>query len=60
MRLKPRIYDGSHVDHPLVDQYRARTVVIAAEGITTYADGERALPLPVTVEAVPGALTMVG
>jgi diacylglycerol kinase (ATP) len=60
MRLKPRIYDGTHVDHPLVDQYRARTVVIAADGITTYADGERALPLPVTVEAVPGALTLVG
>ena len=35
-------------------------MTIAAEGITTYADGERALPLPVTVEAVPGALTLVG
>jgi diacylglycerol kinase (ATP) len=60
MRIKPSLYDGTHVDHPLVDQYRARTVTIAAEGITTYADGERALPLPVTVEAVPGALTRVG
>jgi diacylglycerol kinase (ATP) len=60
MRIKPRLYDGTHVHHPLVDQYRARTVTIAAEGITTYADGERALPLPVTVEAVPGALTLVG
>jgi diacylglycerol kinase (ATP) len=60
MRIKPSLYEGTHVDHPLVDQYRARTVTIAADGITTYADGERALPLPVTVEAVPGALTLVG
>ena len=41
-------------------QHRARTVVLAADGIITYADGERALPLPVTVTAVPGALTLVG
>jgi diacylglycerol kinase (ATP) len=60
MRIKPSLYDGTHVNHPLVDQYRARTVTLAADGITTYADGERALPLPVTVEAVPGALTLVG
>lgn len=60
MRIKPHLYEGTHVDHPLVDQYRVRTVTVAAEGITTYADGERALPLPVTVEAVPGALILVG
>ena len=59
-RIKPRLYTGTHVDHPLVVQHRARTVVLDAEGITTYADGERALPLPVTVTAVPGALTLVG
>lgn len=59
-RIKPRLYSGTHVDHPLVVQHRARTVVLAADGITTYADGERALPLPVTVTAVPGALTLVG
>jgi diacylglycerol kinase (ATP) len=59
-RLKPRLYSGTHVDDPLVVQHRARTVELAADGITTYADGERALPLPVTVTAVPGALTLVG
>jgi diacylglycerol kinase (ATP) len=59
-RLKPRLYSGTHVDSPLVAQHRARTVVLAAADITTYADGERALPLPVTVTAVPGALTLVG
>jgi diacylglycerol kinase (ATP) len=59
-RLKPRLYSGTHVEDPRVVQHRARTVTLAADGITTYADGERSLPLPVTVTAVPGALTLVG
>ncbi|MFI7081168.1 diacylglycerol kinase [Micromonospora sp. NPDC049903] len=59
IRVKPRIYAGTHVDHPLVRTYRARTVTVAAEGITTYADGERSLPLPVTVTAVPAALHLL-
>ena len=58
-RLKPRLYAGTHVNDPRVVQHRARTVTLDAEDITTYADGERALPLPVTVTAVPGALTLV-
>ncbi|WP_285791843.1 diacylglycerol kinase [Micromonospora sp. NBRC 101691] len=59
MRVKPRIYRGTHVRHPLVRTYRARTVELAAEGITTYADGERSLCLPVTVTAVPAAVRLL-
>ncbi|SCG73748.1 diacylglycerol kinase [Micromonospora inositola] len=59
MRVKPRIYQGTHVDHPLVRSYRARTVELAAEGITTYADGERALDLPVRISAVPQAVRLL-
>ncbi|RKN41567.1 diacylglycerol kinase family protein [Micromonospora endolithica] len=59
MRVKPRIYAGTHVAHPLVRTYRARTVELAAEGITTYADGERALDLPVTITAVPAAVRLL-
>ncbi|WP_370463366.1 diacylglycerol kinase [Micromonospora sp. WMMD558] len=59
MRVKPRIYEGTHVEHPLVRSYRARTVEVAAEGITTYADGERAIDLPVTITAVPGAVRLL-
>ncbi|MFE0588932.1 diacylglycerol kinase [Micromonospora echinospora] len=59
MRVKPRIYRGTHVRHPLVRTYRARTVELAAEGITTYADGERSLRLPVTVTAVPAAVRLL-
>jgi diacylglycerol kinase (ATP) len=60
IRLRPRAYRGTHVRHPLVRSYRAREVRLEAEGITTYADGERCLPLPVTVTAVPDALIVLG
>lgn len=59
VRVKPRIYQGTHVSHPLVRSFRARTVELAAEGITSYADGERSLKLPVTISAVPGALRLL-
>ncbi|MFI6131421.1 diacylglycerol kinase [Micromonospora sp. NPDC051141] len=59
MRVKPRIYRGTHVTHPLVRTYRARTVELVADGITTYVDGERAFPLPVTITAVPAALRLL-
>jgi diacylglycerol kinase (ATP) len=59
MKIKPSVYRGSHVDHPLVSCFRARTVDLAGEEITGYADGERAFPLPVSVTCVPGALTLL-
>jgi diacylglycerol kinase (ATP) len=59
-RLRPRAYRGTHVEHPLVDSYRARIVELAADdGITAYADGERCLPLPVTISCVAGALRVL-
>lgn len=59
VRIKPRVYRGSHVDHPMVHSHRARTVELAAEGVVGYADGERTFPLPVTVTAVPGAVRLL-
>jgi diacylglycerol kinase (ATP) len=58
-RIKPRVYQGTHVDHPLVTTYRAATVEVRADGIVCYVDGERCCPLPVTVTAAPGALTLL-
>jgi diacylglycerol kinase (ATP) len=40
--------------------HRAARVELAADGVTTYADGERVAPLPVLAECVPGALRVVG
>ncbi len=57
--ILPHVRRGSHIGHPLVTAYRAGTVRLAAAGITGYADGERLGPLPLTVECVPGALTLL-
>ncbi|HEX6873628.1 MAG TPA: YegS/Rv2252/BmrU family lipid kinase [Micromonosporaceae bacterium] len=59
VRLKPRVYQGTHISHPKVISMRAKIVEIAADGITTYVDGERACPLPVTITAEPGALRLL-
>lgn len=58
-RLRPRAYRGTHVQHRLVDSYRARTVELATDRLVGYADGERCLPLPVTITCVPGALRVL-
>jgi diacylglycerol kinase (ATP) len=60
VRTRPRLADGSHVAHPSVQVFRAARVELAAPGVTTYADGEPVAPLPVVVDCVPGALTVVG
>ncbi|MBO4205422.1 diacylglycerol kinase family protein [Micromonospora echinofusca] len=59
IRVKPRIYRGSHVDHPLVRTYRARTVELSGPQLVAYADGERTAALPLTVTAVPGAVRLL-
>ncbi|GIF47895.1 diacylglycerol kinase [Asanoa ferruginea] len=59
VRVKPRIYAGTHVTHPAVSTYRATSVEIEAEGIIGYADGERVAALPVRVDCVPGALRVL-
>jgi diacylglycerol kinase (ATP) len=60
MRTKPRLMDGTHVDHPMVSVHRAARVELSSPGVTTYADGEPVAPLPAVAECVPGALTVVG
>jgi diacylglycerol kinase (ATP) len=67
MRVKPRLYDGTHIQHPKVRTYRARTVTIdlpgsagGASGRYAYADGEPRAPLPLSLECVPAALRILG
>ncbi|MFD6893293.1 diacylglycerol kinase [Rhodococcus sp. NPDC060086] len=59
LRLFPTVYRGTHVDLPEVMVRRARRVRLECPGITVYADGEPLRPLPVDVEAVPGAGTVL-
>ena len=59
VRIKPQVYAGTHISHPAVSTFRAKTVEIASEGIVAYVDGERTSSLPATVTAMPSALSLL-
>lgn len=59
LRVFPRVYKGTHLDHPVVSVYRAARVELAAPDTTGYADGEPVGPLPLVAECVPGAVRVL-
>ena len=62
-RLLPRLYAGTHLDHPDIDCHRGRSVEIQPLGdeppAPVEADGEWLGRLPLKVEIVPGALRVL-
>ncbi|MGV8845423.1 diacylglycerol/lipid kinase family protein [Tessaracoccus sp.] len=56
LRLLPQMYSGKFVRHPSVQQFRAREVEIAGDGLFCMGDGEELGDVPVTVKAAPGVL----
>ncbi|GAB2625561.1 diacylglycerol kinase [Streptomyces capparidis] len=59
LRVFPRLYKGTHLDHPSVTVHRAATVTLSAPGITGYADGEPLGDLPLTARTVAGAVEVL-
>lgn len=59
LRVFPRVYKGTHLEHPVVTVHRAARVELAAPDVTGYADGEPLGPLPITAEAVPAAVRVL-
>lgn len=59
IRTYPKLFKGTHRSVAEYEHHLARTVTVAAPGIVAYADGERFGPLPLTIECVPGALTVL-
>lgn len=59
LKVFPKVFKGAHVGHPAVEIVRGTSVTLEAAGIVAYADGERFAPLPLTVEVVPGAVTVL-
>ncbi len=59
LRTFPKLFSGTHVQHPKYRHYAGRTITVAAPGIVAYADGERMSALPLTVEVVPAALRVL-
>ncbi|GAA0489115.1 diacylglycerol kinase [Streptomyces sp. NPDC046215] len=64
LRVFPKVYRGTHLDHPKVTVHRAARVRLetpaGTDGGTGYADGEPLGPLPLTAETVPGAVRILG
>ena len=54
IKVFPKVYSGTHVQHPEVNIYRTTKVRIKSDAIA-YADGERIGALPVSAECVQGA-----
>lgn len=59
LRLFPSVYRGEHVRSAAVLTRQVRRVSLAADGMTAYADGEPVGPLPVSVDVLPAALTVL-
>jgi diacylglycerol kinase (ATP) len=59
VRLFPTVFKGTHIHLDEVRTERAKTVSVECPGINAYADGEYAMPLPVEVSAVSGALRIL-
>jgi diacylglycerol kinase (ATP) len=59
LQMFPKLPKGTHIPHPAVVQLQGRTVRLEAAGVKAYADGEPLSALPVDIEIVPGALTVI-
>ncbi len=59
LRVFPRVYKGTHVEHPAVSVLTGREIRLEAAGAIAYADGERVGPLPITATCVPRSLRML-
>lgn len=58
LRLLPTMYTGGFVSDPAVELLQATEVVVEGEGLYAMADGEELGSVPVTLRAVPEALTI--
>ncbi len=56
LRVFPKVFSGTHTNLPQVEITRCRSILIEAEHVIAYADGERIGPLPVQIDVLPGAL----
>jgi len=59
LRTYPLLWTGGHTRHPQFERHLVRQVTVAAPGVVAYADGERLAALPLTVDVVPGGLTVL-
>jgi diacylglycerol kinase (ATP) len=54
LKVFPKVYSGSHIQHPQVEIIRSSKVRLSASAVA-YADGERIGPAPISADCVPAA-----
>lgn len=59
LALFPKVFSGGHVGHPAVEIVQAREISLDVDEVVGYADGERQGELPVAINPVPGALSVL-
>jgi diacylglycerol kinase (ATP) len=55
-KVFPRVFAGTHINHPAVEIIRSKSVRIESAAVA-YADGERIGPLPVSAECIHAAVS---
>lgn len=60
IRLLPSVYPGRHIERREVLTFQGRSITINAPQVNAYADGEYIDALPITCQAVPQALRVLG
>ena len=59
LKTYPKLFKGTHVQHPSYRHHRCARVSVSSPHITAYADGERLGPLPMSISCHPAALRVV-
>ncbi len=58
VRFLRLVFDGRHLDHPSVHTLRGREIQIAGDDLHIWGDGEPIVHSPLTLTAVPGAISL--
>ena len=59
LKVFPKVFKGSHVEHPSVTEYTGKDIHLDAPHQVAYADGERVGPLPIDVQVRPASLVAI-
>ncbi|MEI7057120.1 YegS/Rv2252/BmrU family lipid kinase [Nocardioides sp. CCNWLW239] len=59
LRVFPGVRRAKHLTHPAFERIRARRITVSAPGVVAYSDGERLGSLPLEVECVPSAISVL-
>ncbi len=60
LKVLPKVFRGTHVDHPSLTFLRGKEIRFEADrAFTTFADGDPVAELPATIRVLPGALRVL-